>query len=158
MALLVAAQRDERQRALASIDAGLSTRHAAQAAAVIARFAGKRAALSTAIDSPSRAAALLQLAAEETAELVRLAVEHVNEKRRQRQTALSVLAATHRAARKSLSTRQRHQRIAFAVAVQPWPRSIYPGTHHAVRWRPAKARWASGRPPVPSGPPRTGRG
>lgn len=158
MALLVAAQRDERQRALASIDAGLSTRHAAQAAAVIARFAGKRAALSTTIDGPSRAVALQQLAADETAELVRLAVEHVNEKRRQRQTALSALAATHRAARKSLSTRQRHQRIAFALALRSWPPSINPGTHHAVRWRPAKARWASRRRPVPSGPPRTDSG
>ncbi len=142
MALLVAAQQDERRRTLASIDASLHGRHTAQAAAVVARFAGRRAALSS-LDGPGKAAVLQRLAAEESAELVRLALEMANEKRGLRQSALSALAVTHRAARRTLAIHQRRQRITFVVAVQPLRRRQGAGLRGVQRLA-AKPRWRGG--------------
>lgn len=143
MQILVAAQRDERSRALAAIDAGLRSQHASQTAAVIARFADRRAALEQMTDPSARAAAAHRLAAEEAAELARLSLEHAGEKRRLKNAVLSSLAGTHRAARSALRQSQRRQRMGTAVRLQKLrPRTKAKTTRmplvsnrHITRWR-----------------------
>ena len=131
MQLLVAAQRDERHRALAAIDAGLRSQHASQTAAVIARYAGRRAALAQIAEPTTRAAAAHRLAAEETAELASLALEHAAEKRRTKNSVLSSLIPSHRAARRALRQHQRRQRMATAVRLQGLQPQPKPKTQHA---------------------------
>ena len=148
MQVLVAAQRDERSRALAAIDAGLRSQHASQTAAVVARFADRRAALDQITDAGARAAAAHRLAAEETAELARLALEHAAEKRRLKTSIVSSLAVTHRAEQRRLRLNQRRQRMGTAVRLQqlrPRMRSNEtrtPAVHsrHIAHWR-----WPSGK-------------
>lgn len=84
--LLAASQRAERSKAIRAIDAVLAARHTSNIAAVIARFADRRTTLAQMIDPNARAAAAHQLAAEETAELARLALEHAAEKRQLRKS------------------------------------------------------------------------
>ena len=96
----------------------MSARHASNIAAVIAKFAGRRAALVQITDPNARAAAAHQLATEETAELARLAIEHAAEKRRLRHATLATLAIAHRPARRTLRQRQRRQKIGIAVQLQ----------------------------------------
>ncbi|MBX9711790.1 MAG: hypothetical protein K2X60_12220 [Xanthobacteraceae bacterium] len=115
MQVLVVAQRDEVDRAIAAIDSGLHAQHTSATAAVVARFADRRAALSMLSDPAARAAAAHRLAEEERAELVHLALTHAAEKRRSRQSVVSSLAATHRSVRRALHQSQRHQRMGVAV-------------------------------------------
>lgn len=115
MQVLVAAQRDERQRTLAAVEGGLRSQHASQTAAIVGRFADRRAAVFAMIDNGGHGAVLARLAAEETAELARLAVEQAGERRRLRQSTLAALSGTHRAARRSLRTHHRHQQLTMAV-------------------------------------------
>ena len=119
--LLIAAQNDERQRALSCVDAALQSQHAGRIAAVIARFADRRTASGAILDVHARAAAMQRIAMEETAELASLAVELANEKRRLRHQTLGGLSVIHRAARKALGIRNRRQRAVFAVLVHQGP-------------------------------------
>ena len=113
--ILSAAQNAAQQQAVKAADAALSDRHASAIALVIAKFAGRRAALATIAEPGARAAAAHQLAAEETAELARLALEHAAEKRAQRKAVTAPLLARHRAERRTL--RQRLWRLRSVVAV-----------------------------------------
>ena len=115
MQVLVAAQREERQRTLSAVEGGLRSQHASQTAAIVGRFADRRSAVFAMIDDGARGAALARLAAEETAELAHLAVEQSGERRRLRRTTLAALTATHKATRRSLRTRHRHQQVTMAV-------------------------------------------
>ena len=105
----------ERRQALAAVDAGLRSLHASRIAAVVSRFADRRAALAQMTDPGARAAASQQIALEEANELARLAVEHAGEKRRLRHSVLANLGGNHRAVRRNLRQRQRHQRAGLAV-------------------------------------------
>lgn len=116
--LLSAAQREERDRAVRAIDAGLAGRHAGNVAAVVARFADRRAALAMMTDPNVRAAAAQRLAAEEAHELARLALEHAAEKRRLRNSVLASMGVLHRSARRALCQRLRRQRVGIAVQLQ----------------------------------------
>lgn len=118
MQVLVTAQRDEVERAIAAIDSGLHAQHSSATAAVVARFADQRAALSVLSDPAARVAAAHRLAEEERAELVCLALTHAAEKRQLRQSVVSSLAATHRTSRCALRQSQRHQRMGVAVRLQ----------------------------------------
>lgn len=119
--LLIAAQNDERQRALSCVDAALQSQHAGRIAAVIARFADRRTASGAILDVHARAAAMQRIAMEETAELASLSVELANEKRRLRQQTLGGLSVVHRAARKALGLSNRRQRAVFAVFAHQGP-------------------------------------
>lgn len=110
----------ERRQAVQAVDAGLQAQHASRIAAVIARFAGRRVALSEMSDPAARAAALQQLGSEEASELARLALEHAAEKRQARRAVLATTGGTHRAVRRSLQQRQRHQRAGIAVQLKAW--------------------------------------
>ena len=105
----------ERRQALAAVDAGLRSLHASRIAAVVSRFADRRAALAMMTDPGARAAAGQQIAMEEANELARLAVEHAGEKRRLRHSVLASLRGNQRAVRRNLRQRQRHQRAGFAI-------------------------------------------
>lgn len=115
--LLIAAQNDERQRALSCVDAALQSQHAGRIAAVIARFADRRTASGAILDVHARAAAMQRIAMEETTELASFSVELANEKRRLRHQTLGGLSVVHRAERKALGIRNRRQRAVFAVLV-----------------------------------------
>lgn len=137
--LLAASQRAERSQAIRAIDAALSARHASNIAAVIARFAGRRVALTELTDPNARAAAAHQLAAEETAELARLALEHAAEKRTLRKATTAPLFAIHRAQRRSLNQSLRRQRMGIAVQLQALrPRSTTSRTHPRATSRVAR--------------------
>ncbi len=116
--LLAASQRAERSQAIRAIDAALAARHTSNIAAVIARFADRRTALAQMIDPNARAAAAHQLAAEETAELARLALEHAAEKRQIRKSTLGSMSTRHRATRRNIGQRLRRQRLGIAVQLQ----------------------------------------
>jgi hypothetical protein len=116
--ILSAAQKTAQRQAVAAADAVLSDRHASAIAQVIAKFAGRRAALATIVEPRARAAAAQQLAAEETSELARLALEHAAEKRAQRKAVTAPLLARHRAERRALRQRLRRQRAFVAVLVR----------------------------------------
>jgi hypothetical protein len=115
--ILSAAQKAARQQTVAATDAMLSDRHASAIALVIAKFAGRRAALATTVEPGARAAAAQQLVSEETAELARLALEHAAEKRAQRKAVTAPLLARQRAERRALRHRLRRQRAVVAVLV-----------------------------------------
>lgn len=133
MQLLSAAQRGERDRAVRAIDAGLADRHAGNVAAVIARFADRRAAMAMMTDPHSRAAAAQRLAAEEAYELARLALEHAAEKRRLRNSVLASMGVVQQSARRALRQRLRRQRVGIAVQLQALrPRSGGAGSRHRV--------------------------
>jgi hypothetical protein len=72
------------------------------------------------VDPAARAAAMRQLATEEANELARLALEHAAEKRQARRAVLASLGGTHKAVRRSLQGRQRHQRVGIAVQLRAW--------------------------------------
>jgi hypothetical protein len=128
--LLAASQRAERSQAIRAIDAALSSRHASNIAAVIARFADRRVALMEITDPTARTAAACKLAAEETAELARLALEHAAEKRTLRKATTAPLVAVHRAQRRFLKQSLRRQRVGIAVQLQALrPRSTTSRTH-----------------------------
>ena len=134
--ILAAAQRAARRQAVKAVDASLSDRHASTIALVLAKFAGRRAALSAISDAGARAAAAHQLAAEETSELARLALEHAAEKRQMRNAATAPLRTAHRATRRSMRQRQRRQRIVVAVQLQALRhRSTTARTHSRVTSR-----------------------
>ena len=78
----------ERRQAMAAVDAALRLLHTSRVAAIVSKFADRRAALVHMTDAGARVAASQQIALEEANELARLAVEHAAEKRRMR---LSVL-------------------------------------------------------------------
>ena len=131
--LLAAAQRAERSQAVRAIDASLAGRHAGNVAAVVARFADRRAALAMMADPSARAAAAQRLAAEEANELARLALEHAAEKRRLRNSVLASIGVVHRAARHAHRQRLRRQRIGIAVQLRALrPRSGGAGTGQRV--------------------------
>ena len=133
--ILSAAQRAARRQAVKAVDASLSDRHASTIALVLAKFAGRRAALSIIVEPGARAAAAAsQLATEETAELARLALEHAAEKRQLRKAATAPLLAAHRSARRSMRQRQRRQRVLIAVqlqALRPRPAAYHPDKRRA---------------------------
>lgn len=120
-----------RQFALQAIDAGLSARHASAIAAVVARSADRKAAL-TDQEPSARADAMHALAAEEVHELARLALEHAAEKRALRKSVVLCLAAVHRIERRSLRTRNRLQRILAAAVMQPRERPRAKGSTRAT--------------------------
>ena len=139
----------ERRQALASVDAGLRSLHASRIAAVVSRFADRRAALAMMTDPSARAAASRQIALEEANELARLAVEHAGEKRRLRHSVLANLGGNHRAVRRNLRQRQRHQRAGIAVQLHALrPKATDPRSNarastlrawHAPRLPPARS-------------------
>jgi hypothetical protein len=116
--ILAATQRATRRQALGAIDAMLRDRHASNVALVIARFSSRRAALLLIPDTGARAAAGQQLAAEEANELARLALEHAAEKRSLRKAATAPMRGAHKASRRTLRRRQRHQRAVVAIQLQ----------------------------------------
>ena len=136
--LLAASQRAERSQAIRAIDAALSAHHASNIAAVIARFADRRTALAQLVDPNARAAAAQQLAAEETAELARLALEHAAEKRQLRKSTLGSMSTRHRATRRYIGQRLRRQRVGIAVQLQsllPRPMISKSGLRATARMR-----------------------
>ena len=123
----------ERRQALAAVDAGLRSLHASKVAAVVSRFADRRAALVHMSDAGARVAASQQIALEEANELARLAFEHATERRHMR---LSVLGGLHRKQKlacRNLRRRQRHQRVGIAVLLRPLRRAT--GVCRATRAR-----------------------
>ena len=108
----------ERRQALVAVDAGLRSLHTSRVAAVVSRFADRRAALVHMTDAGARAAANQQVALEEANELARLAVEHVAEKRRMRSSVLGSIQRKQKLARRNLRRRQRHQRAGLAVLLR----------------------------------------
>ncbi|MFM9829515.1 MAG: hypothetical protein ACKVOB_12350 [Sphingomonas sp.] len=108
----------ERRQVIAAVDGSLQALHASRIAAVIARFAGRRAAVADLADPAARAAALRQLAAEEASELARLALEHAAEKRQARKAALGTLNSAHRAARRTREQRQRREKAGVAIQLR----------------------------------------
>jgi hypothetical protein len=118
--LQVASQLAERRQAVQAVDAALQGQHASRIAAVIARFVGRRVALSEMSDPAARSAAMRQLASEEASELARLALEHAAEKRQARRAVLASLGGTHKAARRSLQQNHRHQCAGIAVQLRAW--------------------------------------
>jgi len=118
--LQVASQLAERRQAVQAVDAALQSQNASRIAAVIARFAGRRAGVAELADPAARAAAMRQLASEEANELARLALEHAAEKRQSRRVVMASMGGTHRAARRSLQQSQRHQRAGIAVLLRAW--------------------------------------
>lgn len=147
--LLIASQRAARRAVMRSIQATLSGRHAGAVAAIVAKFAGRRAALAS-DGGQGRAAVLQQISTEEAHELARLALEHAAEKRALRRTVLVPLAARQRSVRRNLRCRNRHQRIVLAVQLEPH-RLRRPASVTRVR----KAIVARPRDPVCFGRPRT---
>ena len=136
--ILDAAQRAARRQAVKAADATLSAHHASNVAAVIAKFAGRRAALVQMTDPNARAAAAHQLATEETAELARLALEHAAEKRAHREAATAPLLTRHHAERRVLRQRLRRQRVVVAVQLQmlcPRPAKSNPSASNSSRSR-----------------------
>ena len=128
--ILTAAQKAARRQAAKATDASLRDRHASTIALVIAKFASRRAALLAITDPNACAAAAHQLAAEETAELARLALEHAAEKRTLRKATTAPLVAIHRAQRRCLNQSLRRQRVGIAVQLQVLrPRSTTSRTH-----------------------------
>ena len=105
----------ERRQVVAAVDAGLRGQHASKVAAVVARFADRRAALGRMTDPAARAATARQIAMEEADELARVAVEHAIEKHRLRISTLGSLSSRHRDARRSLRRCQRQQQAVLAV-------------------------------------------
>jgi hypothetical protein len=118
MQLLIAAQRDERARAISAVQAGLRSQHASATAAVVARFADRRTALMHIADPGARRSAAQRLALEEASELACLVIEHAAETRRLRNRVLAVLLLSQRAARTGLRQSQRYQRACAAIRVQ----------------------------------------
>jgi hypothetical protein len=114
----------ERRQALAAVDAGLRSLHASRVAAVVSKFADRRAALMHMTDAGARVAASQQIALEEANELARLAVDHAAEKRRMRFSWLGGIRRKHKLARRNLRRRQRHQRAGVAVLL----RGLQPAT------------------------------
>jgi hypothetical protein len=138
----VASQLAERRQAVQAVDAALRAQHASRFAAVVARFAGRRVALSEMVDPAARAAAMRQLGSEEANELARLALEHAAEKRQARRAVLASVSGTHRAVRRSLQQRQRHQRAGIAVQLRAWRprrnagrRGASAKTRASISWR-----------------------
>jgi hypothetical protein len=105
----------ERRQALAAGDAGLRSLHANKVAAVVSKFADRRAALVHMTDAGARVAASQQIALEEANELARLAIEHAAERRRMRASVMASLGGKQRAARRKLRQSQRRQRAGLAV-------------------------------------------
>ncbi|WP_287389528.1 hypothetical protein [Ralstonia sp.] len=139
--LQLATQLAERRQAVQAVDAGLQAQHASRIAAVIARFAGRRAGVAELPDPAARAAAMRQLASEEANELARLALEHAAEKRQARRAVLASLGGPHRAARRSMQEHQRHQRAGIAVQLRAWPPMRKAGRQSAfAQWR-ASISW-----------------
>ena len=105
----------ERRQALAAVDAGLRSLHASKVAAVVSRFADRRAALVHMSDAGARVAASQQIALEEANELARLAIEHAAEKLHMRLSVMASLSRRYRAANRKLRQSQRRQRAGLAV-------------------------------------------
>ncbi len=117
MALLASAQQAERAHASATVGAAIDSMLASAVAAVSASFAARRALLANA--SPvEREAVHKRLAGEQAAEIARLVHQFTTERRTLRRQALSLLVATHRTARRSLSTQLRRERAVFAILMQ----------------------------------------
>lgn len=147
--MLIASQRAARRVAMRSIYVALSGRHAGTVAAVVAKFAARRAALAS-DGGQGRAAVLQQISTEEAHELARLALEHAAEKRALRQSAMVPLAARQHSARRDLRRRNRHQRAVLAVQLEPH-RLRRPASATRVR----KAIVARPADPIGIGRPRT---
>jgi len=145
-----AAQMVERRQAIAAVDGSLQALHASRIAAVIARFAGRRAAVADLADPAARVAALRQLAAEEASELARLALEHEAEKRQARKAALAAFNTAHRAARRTRQQRQRREKAGVAVQL----RGFRSQSGKARAWAPIQRRASitlRGLPNLPGG-------
>ncbi len=136
MQLLVAAQRDVRNRALSALHAGLGTIHSSQRVSVVARYADRRAAAAALTDPAARTSALRALVQEEAAELAQLALAQAQERRRFSKDTLATLAVAQAAARRGLRRTNRRSKIVMAVRL----RSRAPTHSHqradAVRLRP----------------------
>lgn len=139
--LQAAGQLAERRQAVQAVDAALHSQQASRIAAVIARFAGRRAGVAELADPAARAAAMQQLGSEEANELARLALEHAAEKRQARRAVLASVSGTHRAARRSMQERQRHQRAGFAVQLRAWRPRRNAGRQSALAKRRASISW-----------------
>lgn len=118
MQILIAAQRDERRLAMSALHAALAGQHAAQAAAVVSRFADRRTAAANLTDPAERQAQLGRIAYEESSELLRLVLEHAAEKRCLERELSSSLAGRHRVDRRELGIRHRRQRLGFALTLR----------------------------------------
>jgi hypothetical protein len=108
-------------------------------AAVVSRFADRRAALAQIADAGTRAAMNQQIAAEEAIELARLAVEHAAEKRQIRRHVLVTISAKHRELRRRLRQSHRHQRVGLAVQFRPLSSLHDRKAFKSVRYLPRKA-------------------
>lgn len=131
--LLVAGQAAERRHLL--LGAVAARQRATRSAAVDAvrrHHAGRRAALSDIRDPVQRKAAQERIALEETAEVARVTDEQQAAGRLERRSLAAALMTAHKAARRALRLRQRHQAMAAAVVVRvpvslgsvrrpPWP-------------------------------------
>jgi len=84
-------------------------------AAVVSRFADRRAAVAQVIDASTRAAMNQQIAIEEANELARLAAEHAAEKRQIKRHVLINIKSKHRELRRRRRQSHRHQRIAVGI-------------------------------------------
>ena len=124
MQLLVAGQQQVRRQALSSIDAALGASHASQRAAVVARYGNRRSALGSIADAGTRNAALLQLIAEEAAELARLALALADDKQRLKRETVAAMVIVQRGVRQAVWRKNRHGRLAMAISQQPPRRSI----------------------------------
>ena len=144
--LLHAAQLAERREALASLRAGARIARDAESATIGARFAECRRHLAMIVDANARAAAEQQLAMEERAEHMQLALRQQAIGRDQRRATLQPLYARQRQERRSLALRQRHERAVLGVMLQQMrPRPLTGGTSSDTR------RLTPARKPVPAG-------
>lgn len=132
MMLLVAGQAAERRHLLGAVAARQRATRSAAVDAVRRHHAGRRAALSHIRDPVQRKAAQERIALEETAEVVRVTDEQQAAGRLERRSLAAAVMTAHKAARRALRLRQRHQAIAAAVVVRvpvslgsnrrpPWP-------------------------------------
>jgi hypothetical protein len=126
MQVLVAAQRDARNRALSALTAALGAAHGSQRASVVALYAARRAAAASISDPVARKAAILSLVQEEAAELARLAVAHAQERRRLTQETLAALGLAHRAARLSHRRASRRTKIVMVIRMTSKVRAELP--------------------------------
>ena len=138
--LLLARQRALRTATMQSVSGALAARHASATAAIIGRFAARRAAIAGDVGPAQRTAALARIAEEEATELARQALVHGAEKRALRQATLAPILLSQRAERRQLRKLQRRARAVQAIhwhRALPRRRAAMTARRHRVVARPA---------------------
>ncbi len=122
--MLTAQQHAQRAATLQDLRAHSRSDQGVSAAAIRARYADRLARLGMYADPGARAAARARLELEQAIELEQLRLTSRAHEREVRAGVLQSLKALHGAERRALRTRQRHQRLVFAVTTGRLRRAV----------------------------------